>query len=293
MTERSSATIRTDFHSLVDQHEAFLFDAYGVLVDAHGALSGASQAIERLRSDKRRFLVVSNDASRSAQTASRRFKGLGMAIEPEHVLSSGMLVAPHLRSLGLDRGRCVVLGTGDSAQYARDAGAEVIANDPETIATSSTIDAVVLCDERGFDFLATMDAVLTMLLRAFESGRSVALLAANPDLVYPSKDGRFAFTAGTLARMLEEALALRLGEGAPTFTALGKPSRAIFDEACARVGSRDCVMFGDQLHTDVIGANDAGLHSALVLTGVTSREALDRSTIRPKYLLERVFVASS
>ncbi|MFO0563104.1 MAG: HAD-IIA family hydrolase [Polyangiales bacterium] len=289
MTSRFDPVISAAFHDLVDQHEAFLFDAYGVLVDAHGALEGASRAIETLARAKRPFLVVSNDASRSAQTASKRFKGLGIAIEPEHVLSSGMLVAPHLRALGLDRARCIVLGTGDSAQYAREAGAEVLANDPEQIATSATIDAVVLADERGFDFLATMDAVLTMLLRAFESGRSVALLAANPDLVYPSKDGRFAFTAGTLARMLEEALALRLGDGAPRFTALGKPSRAIFDEACARVATRDCVMFGDQLHTDVIGANEAGLHSALVLTGVTSREALERSRIRPKYLLDRVF----
>jgi arabinose operon protein AraL len=48
-------------------------------------------------------------------------------------------------------------------------------------------------------------------------------------------------------------------------------------------------MFGDQLHTDVIGANEAGLHSALVLTGVTSREALEGSRIRPKYVLDRVF----
>ncbi len=281
--------IDTDFLSLCAQHEAFLFDAYGVLVDAHGALRGADSAVATLQRAGRPWLVVTNDASRSAITASQRFQSLGIAVTPERVLSSGMLIAPHFRALGLDRARCVVLGTGDSSEYVREAGAEVVANDPDAIAESATIDAVVLCDERGFDFLPTMDAVLTMLLRAFESGRSVALVAANPDLVYPSRDGRFAFTAGTLARMLEEALALRLGDGAPRFTALGKPSRAIFDEACARVATRDCVMFGDQLHTDVAGANDAGLHSALVLTGVTSREGLLRAKVRPRYVLERVF----
>lgn len=280
--------IDTDFLSLCGQHEAFLFDAYGVLVDAHGALSGADRAITALEREGRPWLVVTNDASRSAETASKRFRSLGIPVAPERVLSSGMLIAPHFRSLGLDRARCVVLGTGDSAQYVREAGAEVIPSEPERIAESASIDAVVLCDERGFDFLATMDAVLTMLLRACEAGRSVALVAANPDLIYPSKDGRFAFTAGTLARMIEEALALRLGDEAPRFAALGKPSRAIFDEACERVATRDCVMFGDQLHTDVAGANDAGLHSALVLTGVTNRAALARAKVRPKYVLERV-----
>ncbi len=280
--------IDTDFLSLCGQHEAFLFDAYGVLVDAHGALSGADRAITALEREGRPWLVVTNDASRSAETASKRFRSLGIPVAPERVLSSGMLIAPHFRRLGLDRARCVVLGTGDSSAYVREAGAEVLACDPERIAESASIDAVVLCDERGFDFLATMDAVLTMLLRACEAGRSVALVAANPDLIYPSKDGRFAFTAGTLARMIEEALALRLGDEAPRFTALGKPSRAIFDEACERVATRDCVMFGDQLHTDVAGANDAGLHSALVLTGVTNRAALARAKVRPKYVLERV-----
>ncbi len=283
----TGSPIELEFSSLASRHAALLFDAYGVLVDGHGGLDGAGAAIALLARERRPFLVVTNDASRSASTASKRFRSLGIEIAPEQVLSSGMLIDPYFQERGLRGARCVVLGTGDSSGYVREAGGEVLPNDPELIA-ETPVDAVVLCDERGFDFLAVMDAVLTSLLRAFEAGRTVALIVANPDLVYPSKDGRFAFTAGTLATMLEGALALRLGASAPRFTVLGKPSRAIFDAACARVASRDCVMLGDQLHTDVAGANDAGLASALVLTGVTSRAALARSSVQPTYVLERV-----
>lgn len=277
--------IDTNFDDLRHRHRALLFDAYGVLVDAHGAIRGASEAIDTLSREGAPWLVVTNDASRSAQSAATRFTKLGIPVAPERVLSSGMLIAPRLRALGLDRARCVVLGTGDSSQYVRESGAEVLPNDPAVIAEAA-VDAVVLCDERGFDVLPTMDAVLSTLLSAFERGRAVALLAANPDLIYPSRPGRFAFTAGTLARMLEEALALRLGPEAPRFDPLGKPSRAIFDEACARVETRDCVMLGDQLQTDVLGAHQAGLASALVLTGVTTRERIARSNVRPTYVLE-------
>lgn len=273
-----------DFRSLTEKHEALLFDAYGVLVDGHSGLEGAGPAIAMLEKTRTPYLVVTNDASRSAETASKRFHSFGIEIPPSRVLSSGMLIGPYFQKFGLSGGRCVVLGTGDSAQYVREAGGEVLPNQPEVI-VDTAIDAVVLCDERGFDFLATMDAVLTSLLRALEAGRDVALVVANPDLVYPSKDGRFAFTAGTLATMLENALALRLGVTAPRFDVLGKPARAIFDEACARVATRDCVMLGDQLHTDVAGANDAGLASALVLTGVTSRATLARSVVQPTYVI--------
>ncbi|MBL8679666.1 MAG: HAD-IIA family hydrolase [Myxococcales bacterium] len=283
----SASPVDLDFRSLTEKHEALLFDAYGVLVDGHGGLDGAGAAIAMLEQARRPYLVVTNDASRSADTASKRFRSFGIEIAPSRVLSSGMLIGPYFQKHGLSGGRCVVLGTGDSSLYVREAGGEVIANEPDVI-LETTIDALVLCDERGFDFLATMDAVLTNLLRAFEAGRSVAMVVANPDLVYPSKDGRFAFTAGTLATMLEHALALRLGPTAPRFDVLGKPSRSIFDEACSRVETRDCVMLGDQLHTDVAGANDAGLASALVLTGVTSRATLARSTVQPTYVIERV-----
>jgi HAD superfamily hydrolase (TIGR01450 family) len=279
--------IELDFDGLRQRHAALLFDAYGVLVDARGALGTAGESIATLEREGQPWLVVTNDASRSADTAAKRYQSLGIPVKPERVLSSGMLLAPHFARRGLRGARCVVLGTGDSSQYVREAGGEVIAADADTPA-----DVVVLCDERGFEFLSTMDALLTMLLRACEAGRAVELLVPNPDLIYPSEGGRFGFTAGTLARMLEEALALRLGPDAPRFIALGKPSRAIFEAACERVGTRDCVMLGDQLHTDVAGAHGAELRSAIVLTGVTTRESLrrakDRGAELPTYVLSQV-----
>lgn len=273
---------RLTFRALADRHDAILFDAYGVLVNAAGALPGAAEAVTLLLARDQPFLVVTNDASRSPERASARFTRLGIPVRPEHVLSSGMLIAPALEAHGLQGRRVVVLGTGDSAGYAREVGALVVAPD-----SADPADAVVIADEGGFDTLGTLDDTLSMILAAHAAGQRPTLLLANPDLVYPSAGGHFGFTAGSLAGMLERALTLLLGDDAPRFEVLGKPARRHFEAALARVGTRNAVMLGDTLHTDIAGARAVNIASGLVLTGVTTAaQALAAGAAGPTYLLE-------
>lgn len=253
------------FAALADRHEAILFDAYGVLVNAAGALPGAAEAVSHLIARDQPFLVVTNDASRSPERASARFTRLGIPVRPEQVLSSGMLIAPALEEQGMRGRRVVVLGTGDSANYASQIGATVVDPDP-----ADPADAVVIADEGGFDTLGRLDDTLSMIIAAQARGWRPVLLLANPDLVYPSGQGTFGLTAGSLAGMLERALALLVGHDAPRFEVLGKPAARHFETALERVGTRDAVMLGDTLHTDIAGARQVGIASAIVLTGVTT-----------------------
>jgi HAD superfamily hydrolase (TIGR01450 family) len=282
VTSHVGAVERLRFAELAERYDAVLFDAYGVLVNAAGALPGAAEAIAWLLAREQRFLVVTNDASRSPERASRRFTRLGINVRPEHVLSSGMLIAPALEAHGLRGKRVVVLGTGDSAGYARQVGAEVVRPDP-----AHPADAVVMADEGGFDTLDSLDATLSMIVAAVERGHAPVLLLANPDLVYPAANGTFGLTAGSLAGMLERALALLLGPIAPRFEVLGKPAARHFEAALATVGTRHAVMLGDTLHTDIAGAHAVGIASAIVLTGVTSMAQVQQAgTNAPTYVLD-------
>jgi HAD superfamily hydrolase (TIGR01450 family) len=274
--------IKIKFDELRVRHEAVLFDAYGVLVDASGALPGAALAIATLRRAGQPFLVLTNDASRSPHRAAARLSRLGIEVGPEHILSSGMMIAPALRELNRHDLRVVVLGTEDSAEYARQGGAQVVAPSLEEPA-----DVVVVADEGGFDTLAVMDDVLSMLIDTVRRGVSTPrLLLANPDLIYPSGARAFGFTAGSLALMLEHALELVLGKRAPKFEILGKPSPRIFTEAITRLGVSDAVMIGDQLHTDIAGAHSVGMASALLMGGVSdSRVSEEWGEWTPRYLL--------
>jgi ribonucleotide monophosphatase NagD (HAD superfamily) len=58
------------------------------------------------------------------------------------------------------------------------------------------------------------------------------------------------------------------------FTRLGKPYAAMFTEALRRSGTRNMVMIGDQLETDIRGARAFGHEAVWVSTGVTAADGL-------------------
>jgi HAD superfamily hydrolase (TIGR01450 family) len=266
---------------LISRYDALLFDAYGVLVHAAGALPGAAEAISALVREGIPFVVVTNDASRSPARAAQRLVRLGMPVTPAQILSSGMLIGPALIEHGLSEGRVVVIGTGDSAQYVREIGATVI--EPHAAVDA---DAIVLADEGGFELLSALDDVLSGVVARCEQGRAPMLLLANPDLVYPAGNGSYGLTAGSLAAMLERALVQLLGDAAPRFEVLGKPAARHFEAALQVVGTRKAVMLGDTLHTDIAGARGVGIDSVLLLTGVTTEaQAVAAGAHGPTYLM--------
>jgi ribonucleotide monophosphatase NagD (HAD superfamily) len=68
---------------------------------------------------------------------------------------------------------------------------------------------------------------------------------------------------------------------------VGKPSpitvRAILERL--RLPASECIVVGDRLETDVRMGQEAGMATAVVLTGVTTPELLAASDIRPDYVL--------
>lgn len=265
------------FHDLVDRHAAILLDAYGVLVDLSGALPGAAAWIDTLNRRGKPYWLASNTAARLPEAAARRYQGFGLAIPAERILSSGMLLKPHFEAHGLVGRRILVLGPDDSRRYAEQAGGVVVE-------AGEDFDGLVVADQAGFPFLDTVDTVLSALIERFDAGIAVPMVLPNPDLVYPTGRG-FGITAGSIAGLIEAALAQRYpGRAGLTFARLGKPGPGLFELAARLAGTRDLVMVGDQLDTDILGAARFGIASALVpgmLTG--ARRAVDG--IEPTYLL--------
>ncbi|WP_428265361.1 HAD-IIA family hydrolase [Haliangium sp.] len=249
---------------LVSRYEVLLLDAYGVLVDGGGALPSGTWLLDEIARQGRRYFVVTNDASRLPATCATRFRGVGLAIDESAVITSGALLAPYFAARGLAGARCMVLGTEDAKAYVRAAGGEVV-----PVSATGACEALVVADDSGYPFLETVEEALSMVCRHLDRGREVALILPNPDLVYPKGDGRYGFTSGAVAALIELGLERRYPGRGLSFTPLGKPHRAMFDEARRRAGGASLVMVGDQLETDIVGAAGAGIDSALLLTGVS------------------------
>lgn len=261
----SSKPQRIDIRELIDRYSVLLIDAYGVLITHDDVLPGARELITHLAAASKPFLILTNDASRSPERSAERYRGLGLPVTVDQVVTAGSLLTRHFAEHGLVGARCVVLGPADSTQYVRDAGG--VAVDLQAL---DDAEVLVICDERGFDLLPALDRLLTLLCRKIDAGESLHLVVPNPDVIYPVAEDRLGFTAGSLALLFEEALRMRYPEREDLrFVRLGKPHRAIFEEARRRSGTDDMVMLGDQLATDIRGAVTYGIASALVSTGLT------------------------
>lgn len=271
------APIAATFLDLLDRYDAILLDAYGVLVDLSGALPGAAAWIDELNRRGKPYWLASNTAARLPESAARRYQGFGLAIPAERILSSGMLLKPYFAGHGLAGKRVRVLGPDDSLRYAEQAGG-IVAGPGEDF------DALVLADQAGFPFVDMVDEVLSALIAKLDAGIEVPMVLPNPDLVYPTGRG-CGITSGAVAAMLEAALRQRYpGRSGLEFARLGKPYPGLFEAAVALAGTRNVVMVGDQMDTDIVGAARFGIDSALVpgvLTG--NKRALDG--IEPTYLL--------
>ena len=266
--------------ALLDRYDGVLLDVYGVLLDATGALPGARDLLAELDRRAKPYAIVTNDASRSPATYVERFARIGAAVAPDRIVTSGSLLAGHAALAGA---RTCVLGTADSIAYVRAGGGVPIAPAP-----GMELDALAVCDDDGFDFLPGVEYALSAVVRAVEAGRRPHLVLPNPDLVYPKGGGELGLTAGSIALVIEAALARRFPSERLVFTRLGKPEPPLFLEASRRLGIAPAglVMIGDQLETDVAGARAAGVAAAL-LSGVSRwDDASTTATVAPTWLLD-------
>jgi NagD protein len=64
---------------------------------------------------------------------------------------------------------------------------------------------------------------------------------------------------------------------------VGKPNPMMFRSAMNRIGahSENTAMVGDRMDTDIIAGIEAGLHTILVLTGISDQSEIERYPFRP------------
>ena len=274
---------RVTIDELIDRFDALLFDAYGVLVHLSGAMPGAPDLIDLLNRSHKPYCLITNDASKLPETAAQRYRGFGLNVDAEHIVTSGELLQRYFIEQRLDGARCAVLGTADSMRYVEMAGGTIVPPD-------ASFDVLVVGDQTGYPLLDTVDTALTSLFLRIDAGQSVRLVLPNPDLIYLRSEHSFGLAAGSVASLFEAALRRRYADRDDlVFTRLGKPGALLYEEGMRRCGTRNVAMLGDQIETDIRGANRCGIASALVTTGISAPD-LDALTgdSRPTHWMSSV-----
>ena len=246
--------------------KAYLLDLDGTLYTDAGAVPGGPATIRRLRELGIPFRCVTNTTSRSRQGLVDRLAGFGYDIAPEEIHTPVNAALTLCREKGVRR----VLALVPAAALPDLVGLELIAAD------DGTPDAVILGDlgER-WDFGLLQEAFTAVMGGA-------ALLALSKDRYFLSA-GRLTLDAGPFVAGLEYAT----GQAA---TVVGKPSAAFYRAALASLGAPagSVVMVGDDLWSDIKGAQEAGLDAWLVRTGKFREDRLKDSGVVPQRVIDSV-----
>jgi HAD superfamily hydrolase (TIGR01458 family) len=244
--------------------KAVLIDIDGVLTVSWRALPGAVEAMARLRRTGLGIRLVTNTTSRTRAWMATRLSAQGFPVHPEDILTAPGLTAHYLHET-YPGARCLVLNSGDLSHDLPG----IITVPPD----APDVDVVVLGGAGPEFSYETMNRVFTHLQRG------AALVAMNRNYYWATDQG-LRLDTGTFLTGLEQASGVRA-------TITGKPAVTFFSSATAQAGAEPAstLMIGDDVDSDVVAAQRAGITGVLVKTGKYLPRDHDTAKLPPDHVL--------
>ena len=243
-----------DLDAATEDYDLILFDLWGVIVEGEEVYPGVVDAINQVL-EKKDVIFLTN-APRPAFKVAENLRHWGMHdVTEEMVITSGDIARQLIEE------QKVVLGGKTPVIYhlGADRNDDLLTEfDHQLTKDLSKADILLLSlyrdqheDLEEFDELLKQAAKLPDLLN----------ICSNPDTTIPKQE-IVRYCAGHFAAIIE-----KFG-GKVTYT--GKPKNIIYDAVFKRKKSTKknrILMVGDTFEKDILGANEAGIDSALVLSG--------------------------
>jgi NagD protein len=262
--------------------DGFIFDLDGTLYVGEALLPGAAATLAELRRRDKRVLFVSNKPVDGRASYAAKLTRLGIPADEADVITSAFVLAHYLAHHAPDL-RYFVIGEPNFLTELRSHGLTVVNDHPHLVGQSALeviqpegIDAVIVALDRTLDYRKFNTAYQALR-------RGARYFATNGDSTCPMPGGDVPDAGATIT-----AFAHLTGR-TPELIA-GKPSPVILNVALARLGlpATRCLMAGDRLETDIRMGQEAGMTTALVLTGVTGRAAAEAAAPRPTLILDDI-----
>jgi len=245
--------------------KGLLIDLDGVLYAGGQPVKGAREAIEYLAGKKYQFRFVSNTTRKCRKTISGQLSAMGFAIPEADIFTPPLAAIAYMEKTG--KNRFHLLTTGDVDRDFTGAGAR----DP-----AGKMDFVIVGDAGEALTYNSLNAAFRLLMDGAE------LIALEKDRYWMERDG-LSLSAGPFVSALEFAT----GKQA---IVMGKPSRSFFDLALMDMDLHpdEVAMIGDDIYTDIAGAQNAGMTGILVRTGKFRDEILQHSGIHPDAIIDSI-----
>ncbi|MCQ8903341.1 MAG: TIGR01458 family HAD-type hydrolase [Methanothrix sp.] len=244
---------------------AFLIDLDGVLYVGRSPVPGARECLELMEERGYRFRFISNSTRRCRASVARRLSEMGYSIQPERIFTPSVAAIEKILRSG--KRRCYLLSTGDLHRDFEDAG---------IVLADEDVDFVVVGDAGSRFTFEHLNIAFNHVLEGAD------MIALEMDRYWRDSDG-LVLSAGPFVAALEYATGKRA-------TLVGKPSPDFFNMSLRDMGVRACeaAMVGDDIITDVGGAQRAGMLGILVRTGKYRPELVESSGVTPDCVLDSI-----
>ena len=229
--------------------KGFICDMDGVIYHGNRLLPGVKEFVEWLQKEEKQFLFLTNASSRSPKELQNKLYRMGLEIGEEHFYTSALATAKFLQNQAPG---CSAYVIGDHGLYNAlyDAGITINDVDPDYVVVGETV-------TYGYEHIIT------------------AMNLVNKGGIAPACR---AFVAPIEATTGKKAYYV------------GKPNPLMMRTGLQILGvhSSEAVMIGDRMDTDIIAGIETGLDTALVLSGVSTRETVKEFPYRPRLILNGV-----
>lgn len=246
-------SLHNNLSEITDKYDAFFIDLWGVIHDGIEAYDGVNECLEHLIQNNKKVIFLSNAPRRSI----RAKEGLQRVGVPNnlyhHIITSGEATHDFLKSNEHDLGKNFYMigperdnGLMDGTGYNK----------------TDNADQADFAIVTGFDNDdSTIEDVMPQINSCLEN--NLTMVCANPDIIVVRKSGVKALCAGVIAEQYQE-----LGGEVIVF---GKPHNSVYQKCFEYLGGipkEKIAMIGDNLDTDIKGANNFGIDSYLIAGGI-------------------------
>ena len=254
-------------------YDAVLLDLDGTLLRQDEAMPGAAELVAAVRRDQPRFAILSNSTQGPARVESRLLAA-GVPVSAKQIWTAATAACDYVvakyRGQAKRPPRVFNLATED-VDGLLEGRAELV--DP----AATQCDAVIVGTPNNARAIDDRQRAALRLLR-----HGAELVGVCADRIFPSRRG-MEFGCGAFCSMLSYA-----SGATPTYC--GKPESRFFLELCRRMKAppERCLLIGDNLEADVLGAKACGIRTILTLGGVTRKQDIEglNSAMMPDLVVE-------
>ncbi|XP_042215564.1 glycerol-3-phosphate phosphatase-like [Homarus americanus] len=266
---------RSHVKEFLDSFDIVLTDCDGVLWCANAPIGKANEALNQLRALGKKIFYVTNNSSKSREEYAQKCKKLGFIADKEEIVCTAYVTALYLKQKNFNK-KVYIVGASGITQELDNVGIAHTGIEPEpfsgdvfdlkdTLKLDPEVGAVTVGLDPYISFPKVMRAA------SYLSDPDCLFIATNTDEKFPLSSSNLVMPgAGAIVKCVET-----VAERSPVV--MGKPSVKMFSSIRDQyqLDPSRTLMIGDRCNTDILFGKNCGLHTMVVLSGVTEMKDLE------------------